>query len=334
MTVSVIVCTHLAARLHLLRAALESLAAQTLPADEVIVVVDAPDDLARQVEALGLADVVVPMGQQSGLSRARNAGIAASSHELVAFLDDDATADPGWLAGLVRSLTDDRAALGVSGRSVPMWESSQPTWLPDEFLWVVGCSYRGLPEDRAVVRNFFGGCACIRRSVFDRVGGFRSELGRTLTGHAGGEEAELCLRAANALSGHFLYEPDAVIRHRVPDGRATRRYFVDRCLGEGASKALVQALSGWAPLETESAFLRHTIPAAVLTAARGVPRRNWSAAAKLAPLLTGVGVTGAGYLKAKRRLRKQGGRIGAPPAIPVQVPRPAPHGSPREERVQ
>jgi GT2 family glycosyltransferase len=182
---------------------------------------------------------------------------------------------------------------------------------------VIGCSYRGLPTERAAVRNFYGGCACIRREVFDRVGGFNGELGRTFTGHAGGEEAELCLRAHAVLGGHFLYEPSAVIRHRVPDSRVTRRYFVDRCRAEGASKALVQALAGWVPLETESVYLRRTIPTAIVGALRGITQANWTAAAKLGPLLTGVAVTGASYLSARRRLRRRygNGRNASPDTV-------------------
>src|SRR5581483_7826900 len=97
--------------------------------------------------------------------------------DAIAFLDDDAAADPSWLAELLRGYQE-RDVLGVGGRIDPAWSTKRPRWFPEEFAWVVGCTYRGIPSHPSPVRNLIGANMSLRRSVFDAVGGFRTELGR------------------------------------------------------------------------------------------------------------------------------------------------------------
>ncbi len=68
--------------------------------------------------------------------------------------------------------------LGAGGSVIPRWETAKPSWFPEEFYWVVGCTYVGLPETRAPIRNPFGGAMCVRREIFETVGGFSEEIGR------------------------------------------------------------------------------------------------------------------------------------------------------------
>ncbi|HMA47773.1 MAG TPA: glycosyltransferase family 2 protein, partial [Frankiaceae bacterium] len=90
-----------------------------------------------------------------GLSGARNTGVRRAGGEVVAFLDDDAVASRAWLARLAAPYRDPRV-VGVGGAAVPHFVAGRPVWLPPEFDWVVGCSYRGQPVRPAPVRNFIG----------------------------------------------------------------------------------------------------------------------------------------------------------------------------------
>jgi glycosyltransferase involved in cell wall biosynthesis len=162
--VSVIICCYTTARVALLRDAVASVQAQTLPPVEIVVVVDHNPELfalaVRELRCLGVT--VVESSGEPGLSDARNTGIAASRGELVAFLDDDATAEPDWLARLVAPFADPRVA--VAGGAVDArWLAGRPGWFPDEFGWVVGCSYKGQPRRRAAVRNPIGCNMAFRR---------------------------------------------------------------------------------------------------------------------------------------------------------------------------
>ncbi|CAM5606943.1 hypothetical protein SCYAM73S_02748 [Streptomyces cyaneofuscatus] len=106
--------------------------------------------------------------------------------------------------------------MAVGGRAVPVWSSGRrPDWFPEEFDWVVGCSYRGLPSGRVRVRNILGGNASFDREAFDIAGGFATGIGRDGDKRPlGGEETELCaVRCSRA-------RPDAIL---LVDDRAMAR---------------------------------------------------------------------------------------------------------------
>ena len=97
--------------------------------------------------------------------------------DVVAFLDDDAEADPGWLEELLAQYDDPHVA-GAGGRAMAVWPQRRPRWFPPEFDWVVGCSYTGLPETVSPVRNLIGAAMSFRRTIFDQLGSFDTEMGR------------------------------------------------------------------------------------------------------------------------------------------------------------
>jgi glucosyl-dolichyl phosphate glucuronosyltransferase len=242
-TISVVICAYTDRRWGDLAEAVASVRAQTVPAFEVVVSVDHNPALRERVRR-HLPDVVVVDNQQrQGLSGARNAGVAAAGGEVVAFLDDDATAASDWLERLAAGYAAPDV-LGVGGAIEPVWSTNRPGYFPEEFDWVVGCTYRGMPETPASVRNLIGANMSFRRSVLNSVGGFRCDIGRIGTRPLGCEETELCIRSRRHWpNGRFLYDPTARVRHRVPADRTSWRYFHARCYAEGLSKALVARAS-------------------------------------------------------------------------------------------
>lgn len=243
-TVSVVICTWTGARWQELLEAVRSVASQSHPPLETIVVVDHDATLLDQARA-ELADVIVIANEEArGLSGARNSGLGIAHGDVVAFLDDDAIAAPDWLRSLAEEYEDENV-LGVGGEILPVWEK-RPDWFPAEFGWVVGCTYRGLPRERAAVRNLIGASMSFRRGLFSELGGFRHGIGRYGTRPVGCEETDFCLRVERAHpSGYFIYQPLALVHHRVPAHRARWRYFLARCYGEGLSKALVVGAAGF-----------------------------------------------------------------------------------------
>ncbi|MBD8869389.1 glycosyltransferase family 2 protein [Nocardioides donggukensis] len=240
-TLGVVVCTYTEERLDQVVDAVASVRRQTRAPDRVLVVVDGDEELAGTVGAALPGEEILCLGRNSGVSVARNRGVAALDTDLVAFLDDDAVARPAWLAELVGPLADPRV-MGVSGSSEGIFGRRHPAWLPDEFLWTVGVSWRGMPTEPARIRNFYGGCAVVRRSVFEAVDGFATDIGHREGRVGGGEEADFCLRASRAHPGDwFLFAPSAVVGHRVPPARLTLRYFLRRCFDEGVMKRQVSA---------------------------------------------------------------------------------------------
>lgn len=259
-TTAVVICTHLESRLEQLKAAVASVESQTRPPDEIIVAVDGTPDLEHVVRQALPHIRVIGMGYNQGLSHARNSAVAAVEARVILFLDDDAVAEPEW----VERLSDAVAApvLGASGRSEPLWVGARPAWLPDEFLWIIGCSYKGQPNIRQEVRNVYGGCCALRRELFTELGGYDEGLGKGSGPEGGGEEAELCLRARERWpDARFVHEPGASIRHRVPADRLTWSYGIKRAFGEGVVKARLAKGSSRA-LSPERSFAS-ALPAAV-----------------------------------------------------------------------
>ena len=293
---SVVVCTYSERRWSDLVDAVRSLQAQRVPPAQIVVVVDNNARLARRVREELPGVVAVAHDGPRGLSAARNAGVANAKGAVIAFLDDDAVADPGWLAALLRWYEDDDV-MGAGGTVEPAWDGGRPVWFPREFDWVVGCSYRGLPTAPAPVRNLIGANMSFRRSVFDEVGGFSSDVGRVDDRPVGCEETELCIRLLQRRPGAVLvYDPEARVAHRVPVTRARLRYFARRCYAEGLSKAAVVARRGRAGLATERAYVRRVLPAGIAGAGReAVAARRPATVGRAGAIVLGLAATSAGY---------------------------------------
>ncbi|MFD7227144.1 glycosyltransferase family 2 protein [Streptomyces sp. NPDC059881] len=312
-TFSVVICVYTEDRWQDILAAVESVRAQSLPALETLLVVDHnPALLNRLTEEFtefrtrGEEVRVLANAGPRGLSAGRNTGIAAARGEFVAFLDDDAVAERDWLRYFAESYDDPRV-MAVGGRTQPAWASGRrPAWFPEEFDWVVGCTYRGLPHGRVPVRNVLGGNASFRRSAFDATGGFATGIGRDGDKRPlGCEETELCIRLGRALPDAVLLIDDrAVIHHKVPAGRERFRYFRTRTYAEGLSKALVSHSVGSAKgLETERRYTTRVLPAGVARGLRDALLGRPGGAGRAGAIVTGVATAAAGYAMASVRTR-------------------------------
>jgi glycosyltransferase involved in cell wall biosynthesis len=306
---SVVICAYTEKRWDQLVAAVESVRDQTVSPFEVIVVVDHNPSLLQRVRS-ELPDVVsVENPNVPGLSAARNGGRAVAQGQVVAFLDDDAIAEPNWLAGLTPGYADPNV-IGVGGAILPMWAEEQPPWFPEEFNWVVGCTYRGMPVSRSSVRNLIGCNMSFRREVLEAVGGFRNGFGRIGSQPKGCEceETEFCIRTNRLLPQRvMLYEPSARVFHHVPPTRAGLRYFLARCYSEGIGKAALSKFVGAKDgLAAEWKYSLQTLPTGV---ARGLADtilgRDPSGVARAGAIMAGLTVTTAGYFV---------GRVAATPA--------------------
>lgn len=344
-SVSVVICAFTDRRWDDVHAAVESVRRQDLAPHEIILSVDHNPDLHARLKA-SMPDVrVVENAGAPGLSGGKNTGVAHASGDVVAFLDDDAVAAPQWLSSFAAAYEDKRV-VGVGGRTVSLWPGSpssaellevlregrplrtrdgdprprsgsaeaftvptgrRPRWFPEEFEWTVGGTYRGMVP--GPVRNVLGGNASFRREVFSVAGGFSSDIGRT---HAidrplGCEETEFCIRLGQRMPGSVqLFEPAAVIWHRVSAERARFRYYRDRCYAEGLSKALVARSVGTRDgLSNERAHAFKTLPKGVFRGLGETFRGDAGGLGRASAIIAGLGYTAAGYLVGRRASRKE-----------------------------
>ncbi len=303
---AVVICCYTERRYDDVLAAIASVRAQAAPPGRLLVVVDHDEALLGRLQQELPEVEVVPNKQSRGLSGARNTALALIEEPLVAFLDDDAVAQPGWLDALVAPFADPAVA-GTGGRLDPAWDAGRPAWFPAEFDWVVGCSHPGQPAAGGVVRNPIGANMAFRTAWLVEAGGFAETMGRIGTVPVGAEETEASIRIAQQRPGtHFWYAPDAVARHRVRAERGRWSYFRARCWGEGLSKAVVRRERG-PELGTEQSYVQQVLLPGVLRYLRSGQVRRALA------IVLGLAVTVAGYGAGLARTR----RPSASPA-PVQ----------------
>lgn len=313
--ISVVICVYTEDRWEDILAAVSSVRAQSRPALETLLVVDHNpallDRLTREykdVEETGEVRVLANAGPR-GLSAGRNTGIAASRGEVVAFLDDDAVAEREWLRYFAEAYADPKV-MAVGGRTMPIWASGRrPAWFPEEFDWVVGCTYKGLPPGRVRVRNVLGGNASFRRTAFDAAGGFATGIGRDGDKRPlGGEETELCIRLTRARPDAVLLIDDrAVIHHRVPPVREHFGYFRTRTYAEGLSKALVaRSVGADKGLESERRYTTRVLPAGVVRGLRDAVFARPGGAGRAGAIVAGVFGAAGGYVVGSVRARRGG----------------------------
>ena len=306
MSISVVVCAYTEERWEELNLAVSSIRQQTQPPSEIILVIDHNPQLFDLARTKFQDLVVVSNLEMRGLSGARNTGMNVATGEIVAFMDEDAFAEPDWLKHLESGYLDSEV-LGVGGVILPEWTANRPVWFPEEFDWVVGCTYRGMPTATAPVRNLIGANMSFRKSVFLKVGGFKNGLGRIGTLPMGCEETEYCIRAIGEFpNGIVLYEPQARVHHKVPTTRATWRYFLRRCYAEGLSKAQVsRAVGSQTGLSNERTYMLSVLPHGLLTGFRDSFReKNTHGLKRSFAISVGLLTTIAGYLYGSRQAKR------------------------------
>ncbi|MGW1727237.1 glycosyltransferase [Streptomyces sp. NPDC002306] len=310
--ISVVICVYTEDRWEDILAAVASVRAQSRPALQTLLVVDHNaallDRLTKEYKEADQVLVLANAGPR-GLSAGRNTGIAASRGEVVAFLDDDAVAERDWLRRFAEGYADPRV-MAVGGRTVPIWASGRrPAWFPEEFDWVVGCTYRGLPPGRVRVRNVLGGNASFRRTAFDAAGGFATGIGRDGDRRPlGCEETELCIRLTRARPDAVLLIDDrAVIHHRVPEAREHFGYFRTRAYAEGLSKALVaRSVGAGKGLESERRYATRVLPTGVARGLRDALLGRPGGAGRAGAIVAGVLTAAGGYVVGRARTRGGG----------------------------
>lgn len=221
--ITVVVCT----RDHPdgLRNCLDSLLAQRYFRYRVLVVDNAPSDNATERVVREYADkgpVDYLRENLPGLSRARNAAVAAAPGEILAWIDDDVVADPFWLAEVARALVENPDADAVSGMIVPAeLETDVQVWFEQfgghskgrGFTPAVFSPHTAHLQSPLYPLPAFGTGAnmVFRPGVIERIGGFDQALGAG-TPAMGSEDTLAFMQVLNA-GGTVAYQPTALVRH-------------------------------------------------------------------------------------------------------------------------
>jgi glycosyltransferase involved in cell wall biosynthesis len=238
---SVVVCTY--DRYDVLPGAVRSLLRQQLYAGslEIIVVDNSPnqENAARfRAGFVGDATVTYLLEPTPGLSHARNIGMAHARADLVAFMDDDAVAAPGWAFHILRAFEAFAGSAGVvGGRVLPRWISARPPWLGDDLLGYLSIVDWGGQTRPLQSHEWLVGCnISFDKRMLSSVGGFSEALGRIGAGQAllSNEEIEVAekIRRAGRVP---VYCPEALVHHVIDPARLTRAWFRRRSAWQAVS---------------------------------------------------------------------------------------------------
>ncbi|MDJ0395268.1 glycosyltransferase [Rhodococcus sp. G-MC3] len=221
--ISVVVCTK--DRIDHLRGALASVLSVDYPDFEVVVVDNASTTSATvdYVKALTDPRVRVVSEPTAGLSRARNTGLRAARHSIVAFTDDDVAVDTRWLDAIARGFGRDPRVACVSG-IVPSGEirTHAQAYFDRRVGWASSVTPRiyDLANPPADVPLFpfqvgmygTGANFAVRRDRMFDLGGFDEALGVGSPTN-GGEDLDMFFRVLMA-GDKLVYEPASIVWHR------------------------------------------------------------------------------------------------------------------------
>jgi glucosyl-dolichyl phosphate glucuronosyltransferase len=232
---------------------------------------DNSQQVVRRLQALHPGRISLVEERRRGKSKALNAGIAATTGDLVGMIDDDEEVASHWLQAIYDAFQDPELDF-IGGPYLAVWDAPPPEWVPDDYLAVLGAMDNGWQPQR-YTRDFpgmlKGGNAVIRRRTLKAVGPYAEHLGPgAFTRLFSCEDEDMYWRLLeHGAVGKYL--PDLVIYHYIPSSRLSRPYYREWCFWRGVSRGLMDR--------------RHPLPVKYLA---GVPRFLWGRAAR--GLLRGV----------------------------------------------
>ncbi len=235
--ISVVICTY--NRADLLPGALDSVLRQSLDQSqfEIIVVDNNSTDSTPDVVAqyLSYPHIRYIHEASQGLAHARNRGYKEARGKYVAYLDDDARADPEWLKSILDVFNNTvPEPLAVGGPIYPFYLSQKPEWFKDEYEIR---SWGDKPRFLVPKESFSGSNMTFARTVLEQFGGFNTHVGVNGTTLSVGEETSLFLKIWENYNERniFYYSPEVKISHYAPPEKMDTMYALKRSFASGQS---------------------------------------------------------------------------------------------------
>ncbi len=189
---------------------LDAIQNQTYKNFEIILVCDYPVTLSSSRRRGSIPSLrQKSYGHYVGPAEKRDVGAKMAKGEILAFIDDDAFPSPDWLAKIVPHLKNKDIA-GVGGPGITptnvSWQEQSSGWASASPAGAGNYTYRFLPGKMQFVDDYPSMNLAVRKTDFDRVGGFDSNFWP-------GEDTKLCLDLTHKLGKKIIYEPKAIVYH-------------------------------------------------------------------------------------------------------------------------
>ncbi len=238
MTITIAICTYNRAS-YLDRALAALLSEEGIgKACEILVVdncsTDETGEVARRHIA-GNSEIRYVQEHSQGLSHARNRAYRESSAQYVAYLDDDAIIQPGWLAALHSALhTVGPTPSAIGGPIYPAFEEPPPAWFDSDYVTRTFAKEMGPLKGLAAIFGFSGGNMVVARSLLEALNGFDPALGMQGGFANFGEETDLFARLYGRFGNRTYYAPDMAVWHHEAAHKYSPTYLARR-IHAGAS---------------------------------------------------------------------------------------------------
>lgn len=175
---------------------------------------------------------------KQGLSHARNRGIKESRAPYIVFFDDDIRATKSLMTSWITFFKEHSDVVAAGGKIHVQFDAPRPAWMSHFLLPLLGYHDLGSSAKEYPKNKYpFGGNMGFKKSIFDEVGHFDTDLGRKGESLNAGEEKELFRRIREKYNDIY-YIPDAFLYHRVGKKRLTKKYIQKQALGLGESMRL------------------------------------------------------------------------------------------------
>ena len=162
--------------------------------------------------------------KKQGRSHALNAGIDATSGDLVGMIDDDEQVDRRWFQ-IIQQMFSQGDLDFIGGPYVPNWGGAKPVWLPPNHAGVIGLVDAGaLHRYGTSNAELMGGNAVVTRTMLSKVGRYSTDLGRKGNRPLADEDTDMYRRLL-AVGAKGMYVPDLIIYHYIHPDRLTKKYF-------------------------------------------------------------------------------------------------------------
>jgi len=206
------------------REAVESVLKGKILPREVIVVDDHPSKIFTYDDSPMVK--VVHTLREIGVSACRNIAIKLSKGDVIAFLDDDVVVDENWACEILNCFKEKPEIGVVFGKIKPLYLAPLPKWWNEKiFSWVISVNM-------AAGANF-----AVRKNIFENFGYFREELGIIKGKRFNLEDLEFKKRVKKVSKVFFCEK--AIVYHKVPPHRLSRRYVLKRCFSEGRGRRIL-----------------------------------------------------------------------------------------------
>ncbi|HTM65614.1 MAG TPA: glycosyltransferase [Flavipsychrobacter sp.] len=176
--------------------------------------------------------------KNQGVAYTRNRCAQEAEGEIIAYLDDDSKAQPGWLQRIENFFDQHPEVYSIGGKITPYFLTTIPAWYSKYFFGLVGRFDQGSEVKQLEGQRYpCGANMAFRKKVFEEIGYFNTALGRSGNGLLANEEKDIYMRILK-YGKQVYYLPEVEVLHAVETNKFDKDYVRRHSMGIGGGERL------------------------------------------------------------------------------------------------